>query len=257
MGRDTSRPAISSSACRACARASSGVSETTQWRMGSYLASRDRYSSVSSDGLTWRVSTSLARCVTGRKASASSVDGLETSGARRIRPRGPDGSTLPGGTGLNTIAGCSSSRRLAARKAANPAMCPRGSIEARQDRLLFCSCEGDTGDLLRGLEHVDGDDVGVLRGDGEGIGHEGRAEAHRRQAREEMPPVERDSLFVHTALAIMALSSGERYGRRGVGVMTPPGRMIYSSGLRPGGGIAPTTRERYASWPWPCGCSAR
>ena len=77
-----------------------------------------------------------------------------------------------------------------------------GSVEARQDRLLFCSCEGDTGDLLRGLEHVDGDDVGVLRCDGEGLGHEGGAEAHRRQAREEMPPVERDSYFVHIAFTI-------------------------------------------------------
>ena len=85
------------------------------------------------------------------------------------------------------------------RNAANPAMYPLGAL--RRVRIASCSArvKETAGDLLRGLEHVDGDDVGVLRGDGEGLGHEGRAEAHGRQAREEMPPVARDACFVHGA----------------------------------------------------------
>jgi len=55
---------------------------------------------------------------------------------------------------------------------------------------------------LDGLEHLDGDAVGTLRGDGERLWHEGRAEAHRRQAGEEMPPVERDAFVVHLAFTI-------------------------------------------------------
>ena len=61
---------------------------------------------------------------------------------------------------------------------------PAGRVESREDRLLFGTCERDARDFLRGLEHINGDGVGALRGDGEGFGHERRAQAHGGEARD-------------------------------------------------------------------------
>ena len=54
--------------------------------------------------VTCRVSTSLARWVTGRNASASSEVGIETSTSCRRIGRRSVGNRIPGGTGLKTSA---------------------------------------------------------------------------------------------------------------------------------------------------------
>ena len=156
--------------------------------MGSNLAIRARYSSVSSRGFDLTRLYQPGEMRHGQKGKRL-VGGRPRHRWRPAnQPARPDGNTFPGGTGLNTIAGCTSSPMLALRSAANPAMCPR--VALRRVRIASCSTRvNETRELLRRLENLDGDDVGTLRGDGEGLGHEGGAQAHGREAREEVPPV--------------------------------------------------------------------
>ena len=67
----------------------------------------------------------------------------------------------------------------------------RAGVQPRDDRLLFLAGEGDAGDLLRNLDHLDGDRLSILRRDHERVRHEGASDTHGGQALEEAPAVER------------------------------------------------------------------
>ena len=95
------------------------------------------------------------------------------------------------------MAGWVLSPRLAVRSRSNPATYPRARVQPLEDPLLFIARKGHAGDLLRRLNHVDRDRLGVLRDGRERTGHQRRSEAARREAFDESAPVDGASLLIH------------------------------------------------------------
>ena len=73
---------------------------------------------------------------------------------------------------------------------------PAVAIQARENSVLLVAGERESGDPLRGVEHFARNPAGVLRDRGQRARHE--RQAGRREARDESPPVQRQSLFIQS-----------------------------------------------------------